>query len=254
LEKIIEGEVLIVGAQYLANEIFIIKKGKKDIILADTLKSLNGKNVIITIKTGKKTTRKSSPKEARNYMKSNEALLERASEHIYYEIEKLNEAWNYFKPNDYPQAFIEIFLLHSRNLMDFFYPAEDIEIDIDNVIVFDFLDDYEGFNSNKTLKKDLSLNKRNINKFLSHLTYARCYFSEIWLIPEFTEEIIKTINAFYIVLPPNYRNWYYFKKIPGLLKSIEEKKGIETLMDVKFLGGHTSSDFIKNNFSPRKLL
>jgi hypothetical protein len=48
--KIIEGEVLIVGTEYLANKVLIINQGKKDINLADKFKDLNGKKVIITIK------------------------------------------------------------------------------------------------------------------------------------------------------------------------------------------------------------
>lgn len=199
----------------------------------------------------KNSTRKSLPEDARSYMKGKEELLEKASKHIYYEIEKLDEAWNYFTPENYPQVFIEVFLLHSRNLMDFFYPAIDIEVD--NMIVFDFLDDCEEFNNNKILKVDLGLNKRKINKFLSHLTYTRCFYSEIWLIPKFTEGIIKTINAFYIALPTNYKNWDYFKKIPELLKSIEEKKKIKTLAETKFYGVTTSSDSIVTTFRPRKL-
>jgi len=51
--KIIEGEVLIVGSEYLANGVLIINQGKKDINLADKFKDLNGKEVIITIKSVK---------------------------------------------------------------------------------------------------------------------------------------------------------------------------------------------------------
>jgi hypothetical protein len=50
MESIIKGEVLIVGSEYLTNEVLIINQGKKDINLADKLKGLNGKKVTITIK------------------------------------------------------------------------------------------------------------------------------------------------------------------------------------------------------------
>lgn len=48
--KIIEGEVLMVGTEYLRNGVLIINQGKKDINLVDKLKDLNGKKVKITIK------------------------------------------------------------------------------------------------------------------------------------------------------------------------------------------------------------
>jgi hypothetical protein len=53
LEKIIEGEVLIVGSQYLASEVLIINKGKRDIVLADMLKKLSGKKVKIRVESVK---------------------------------------------------------------------------------------------------------------------------------------------------------------------------------------------------------
>lgn len=47
--KIIEGEILLVGSQYLDNSILIINPKKKDINLAVELSSLNGKKVKITV-------------------------------------------------------------------------------------------------------------------------------------------------------------------------------------------------------------
>jgi hypothetical protein len=49
MEKVIEGEILIVGSQYLANGVLITNKGKRDINLADKLKDFNGKKVKITV-------------------------------------------------------------------------------------------------------------------------------------------------------------------------------------------------------------
>jgi len=49
MKKVIEGEILTVGSQYLANEVLITNNGKRDINLADKLKDFNGKKVKITI-------------------------------------------------------------------------------------------------------------------------------------------------------------------------------------------------------------
>jgi len=49
MEKTIEGEVLLVGSEYLINGILITNKGKRDKNLADELKEYNGKKVIIKV-------------------------------------------------------------------------------------------------------------------------------------------------------------------------------------------------------------
>lgn len=69
---------------------------------------------------------------------------------------------------------IEVFLLHARNLLEFFYPYKIIQRDF--MCVYDFLDYYKKFDLNKTTKKELGLYKLKniINKYLSHITYKRC--------------------------------------------------------------------------------
>ena len=47
--KIIEGEILLVGSQYLDSSILITNPKKEDISLTDELSSLNGKKVKITV-------------------------------------------------------------------------------------------------------------------------------------------------------------------------------------------------------------
>ena len=47
--KIIEGEILVAGSQYLDNCILITNPRKEDFSLAEELSSLNGKKVKVTI-------------------------------------------------------------------------------------------------------------------------------------------------------------------------------------------------------------
>ena len=172
-------------------------------------------------------------------------LLEKASNHLHYEINKIFEAYDYFKthPKNYTQLRIEIFLLHSRNLFDFFYPNKTIQID--TMCVFDFLDNYEEFNNKRTTKKDLDSDKVKvkINKCLSHITYARCYSSfPDWHIEKIMKGMVETIKTFYEVLPDDYKNWNYIQKIKDLVKNFENKHKINTLIKKEDIVGTTSSD------------
>jgi len=162
-------------------------------------------------------TRNSTPEEARNYMKDKMELLEKASKHIYYEVKMFYETYIFFKTKKtYNSLLIEIFLLHCRNLFEFFYPTKKIRTD--DICVFDFLDYFDEFNNNKVIQEDLGFDKENINKFLSHLTYTRCYIDEMmWPLLDIGEKMVKTIKAFYKALPDNCKNWVYFKELNDLL-------------------------------------
>jgi hypothetical protein len=54
MEKVIKGEVLIVGAQCLSAGVLMTNKGKRDVNLADLLKEFNCKEVEITVKEKEK--------------------------------------------------------------------------------------------------------------------------------------------------------------------------------------------------------
>ena len=161
--------------------------------------------------------RLSNPKDARNYMRNKVDLLEKASGHIYYEIKMFYGAYIFFKKKiNYPPDKLELFLLHTRNLFDFFYPPESIYSG--DMCVFDFLDSADGFNSNKTTREDINFDRVNVNKLLSHLTYKRCSFDyKIWPCIDICEKMIKTIEAFYAALPDNYKNWQSFCDLNNLL-------------------------------------
>ena len=62
----------------------------------------------------------------------------------------------------------------------------------------------------------------------------------------------QAIRAFYNALPDNYKSWDYVKKIPELLKSIEDKKKIKTSKGLPY-NASTSPDSAITTFGPSKL-
>lgn len=179
--------------------------------------------------------------------------LKEASEHIWYEVNKIFENYDYFKNNldDYTQVRIENFLLHFRNLFDFFYPSETIYRD--NMCVYDFIDNYEEFDNKKIVEKDLDV-KGKINKYLSHITYTRCS-SEFpkWQIEKIMEGTVKTVEAFYDALPEDYREWNYVKEIDKLVKGFKDKHKKNTMIKKEIMVGTTSTDSGVSTSEPRKL-
>ena len=149
--------------------------------------------------------RYSKPDIAREFMCNDTALLEKASNHIFYEISLFLLTYDYFRiTNTYPPQLLEVFLLHTRNLYNFFYPAQDIIHD--DMCVYDFLDNYGIFNKNIDSKNSfVKLKIAHINKFVSHLTYERCkYDYKEWPCLDIGSKMIKTIKVFYDALPDDY--------------------------------------------------
>ena len=172
------------------------------------------------IKIIKMEMREPAPKIARK-LKINDILkLEKASEHIFYEISILILAYNYFIiTNIFPPELQEVFLLHTRNLYNFFYPPKNIRYD--DMCVYDFLDDYENYDKNRTPPNDFPKSKIiDINKYLSHLTYERCEHDyKLWDYSYYASNIIKTIKSFLNSLPDNYKKWDNFIKLNKLLNN-----------------------------------
>ena len=109
--------------------------------------------------------------------------LQKASEHVYYEAEMLRFSGTTLihTPPDFGleyAVFMESFLIHARNLNDFFYIVESaIEKNRkkppfeDDIIVEDYLGStqWQKPMENRLSKDDVEL----VNKRLAHLTYSR---------------------------------------------------------------------------------
>lgn len=117
-------------------------------------------------------------------------------------------------------ARIEVCLLHTRNLIEFFMgtsPKPSRKKNSDDIIVADFKDQV-GENLLVLGGKDWNVklsDKRNIDKWLSHLTEERLKLHKSWgeEIPRFEREIKKQVSVFLEKVSDNFPIFINDKKI-----------------------------------------
>lgn len=151
--------------------------------------------------------------------------LKKATGHLAYEITNFYETMLRLRQavrQDDINILLDSFVIHTRNLFDFFYPKRD-GVRPDDMTVYNYISDCRSFNTNKTKKQDLIFVVKKANKQLAHLTYARNRYSlktnKAWPFVSIGQKMTKTIKAFYNALPDSYKNWDNIK----LIKKIIEK-------------------------------
>jgi hypothetical protein len=140
--------------------------------------------------------------------RTKKALIKTIS-HIAYEIQIFHYAYiSYSQPNvnknDLLRSiFIEAFVLHARNLYDFFYRRKNKTPRDDDVIVEDFLSNknMKIFKKNRTNKTEMDrvFSITRANKEIAHLSYYRLRKTaktKQWKIPKIYNGMHKTIHAF----------------------------------------------------------
>ena len=139
-----------------------------------------------------------------NRKKRNKKELQRASNHLNYEILMFKALANELKSSDLKDRFIkdalfESFLIHLRGLLYFFYTESSR---YDDVIVEDFFPcSKEKWLKVRLPKSDyLQKVQEKINKEVAHLTYYRLDVTtkeKLWrFFPKIAEEINKVIDIF----------------------------------------------------------
>lgn len=152
--------------------------------------------------------------------------LKKATSHLVYEIINFYETFGRLRQPGFSQddinILLESFVIHTRNLFDFFYPKKN-GIRPDDMVVYDYINDRKLFNVDKTKKRDLIFIVKKANRQLAHLTYTRNRYSlktnKAWPYVDIARKMTKTIVAFYNALPDSYKNWSnikLIKKIVGL--------------------------------------
>jgi len=152
--------------------------------------------------------------------------LKKATGHLVYEISNFYETMfgltqKGLSPSDI-NILLDSFVIHTRNLFDFFYPKRG-GVRPDDMVVSDYICDRRLFNINKTKKRDLIFIVKKADKQLAHLTYTRNRYSlktnKAWPYVDIAKKMTKTIAAFCNALPDSYKNWdniKLIKKIIGL--------------------------------------
>lgn len=133
------------------------------------------------------------------------------TDNVKYEFDMLE--WTYLRlSNDRASskeemnAYIECFLIHARNLTDFFAPRRSTQND--DVLANHFFDNSEVWKSHESnLCQYIKSQRSDINKTLAHLTYHRVKPKQ-WEGARIYDELRKAKDLFLELLTPERRKWF----------------------------------------------
>jgi hypothetical protein len=149
------------------------------------------------------------------FEKDENALREMARRHISYEIKMLRELSAALQgkgagPRTMNNALLESFLIHYRNLFDFFYPENKRRLAFD-VAATDYVPGRHRWRNSRP-KADIKStveNRERVNCLLAHLTLRRLkYKNRSWPDKKMASAIEEMIEAFVQALPQARRSWF----------------------------------------------
>ncbi len=154
-----------------------------------------------------------------NRKKRNEEELQKASEHLFYEIWMFTSlakgmASGIFNEGIINNALLESFTVHARILLDFLFAEKPKE---DDVIAEDYFSSPDEWSNIREIKSEQLKNiHARVGKEIAHLTYVRQTISpelKGWRFLEIANEINSVFNSFRAHVPKNLlsANW----KIPN---------------------------------------
>ena len=143
--------------------------------------------------------------------KRDDAELERIASDIAYEVSMMLGALAAFSGQQvsehvWKNLAMEGFLLHLRNLRDFFYSTSESSKP-DDVLAEDYVSSWD--TDRPPLAQVIAEKRERLNRQLAHLSYSRLRFQKSWgNLDEMRGEIMKTANSFLEVLPEDKRDWH----------------------------------------------
>jgi hypothetical protein len=145
----------------------------------------------------------------------NEAELgEMARRHLTYEIKMLRETAAALRgegigPRSFRNALLETFLIHYRNLLDFFYADQRRSLSHD-VRAADYVIDPKRWRERRPhMDKEATSNRERVNAQLAHLTYRRLRYNQRnWADRRMIQQIEALIESFAEQLPARRRRWF----------------------------------------------
>jgi hypothetical protein len=159
-----------------------------------------------------------APKRRRltKYEKDEQALREMARRHLSYEVKMLRELadalqGNGVGPRTMRNALLESFLIHYRNLYDFFYPDFPSRRRLPgDICAGDYLHDSKRWRKRRP-ETDAKLreNRERVNSLLAHLTLRRLkYKNRSWQDRKMAAVIEELLQEFLRELPRERRAWF----------------------------------------------
>jgi hypothetical protein len=144
--------------------------------------------------------------------------LQHASEHVKYEIEMLAATTSFFSksPGGTDQAawnaYLESFVLHVRNLIDFYYPPERRK---GLILAQDYSDVTKWNGSLPAMTPLLKEPKSRVNKLAGHLTYKRPVSDKNWKWSAISAGLDQVFICFLNHLPPDRKAWFAGAELTG---------------------------------------
>ncbi|MBZ5545556.1 MAG: hypothetical protein LAO07_18070 [Acidobacteriia bacterium] len=145
-------------------------------------------------------------------MKRTEKELREGATHVDYEILMLKAMAPLIggsSPQDIEadNAFLESFVLHVRNLIDFLYPPANIKPD--DIIADHYIGEPAKWNQPRPGMTELLIDARKrANKLAAHLTYARLGMQKNWEHSKILSELWVTLQWFLSELPAGRKEWF----------------------------------------------
>jgi len=143
-----------------------------------------------------------------------EQELQQASVHVKYELDMLAAmisflskglggtdcfTWN---------AYLESFVLHVRNLIDFFYLPKKSRFD--DILAEDFVTNVPQWKEDRLGLKSPLMDeaKTRVDKLAAHLTYKRLTLDPKWKFADIRADLQHVFNCFFNHLPPGRTAWF----------------------------------------------
>lgn len=131
---------------------------------------------------------------------------------LFYELWMLNESakrWSNASDPIVHNIAIEAFLVHFRNLRDFFYPPLGAWTDpkgADDVVAFDYCESWD--KTAKDWQEVVPSEKDRINKQLAHISYTRPTLDPKWPISQMCTAIRTSLSEFVDTLSVERQKWF----------------------------------------------
>lgn len=139
--------------------------------------------------------------------------LKKIADHISYEIEMFELSADKLRKGGLNQlevnAFLEVFAIHARNIIDFLYPPKNPRSD--DVIADQFFLDLKELRDLLPEITYRELIKNRVGKEIAHLTYKRLEVTpelKIWQTQKIQMDLNQALSIFFKLLPDEQRGWF----------------------------------------------
>ena len=149
--------------------------------------------------------------------------LKKAATHVSYELRMMSKAaeltvaYHFDRKHDESRLLFESFLIHCRNLLDFFHPPASHKAN--DMLATDFFpDERQWLSARPPLPTDLRDVRTSVNKLVAHLTFDRPVYALLkqhrWELTKVHNHLLQCARLIVKKLPPARRDWIRVPRDP----------------------------------------